>query len=142
MILTSDRHRLTWASRCLIALGVAFGVLVMHGTATNHSVPAVSTSSITEHQGVDLTPTAATAGDAIASNVAVTPLLGHPMGGAVCVVILASGVVLPLLSVLRLKWRKKTSDPAPALRHRLGRSAIAALWVAAPSLTRLCVSRT
>ena len=128
----------------LVVLGLLVAVVLMHGVAADHEMAMApgQTMMATPNSGA---PTMASIG---AHTVAAEPTPGvvasvasHPMI-AMCVAILAGGLLLPLLAVARLKRRSRGL--------RLGSSAVGAWgprpttlrWLTAPSLTRLCVSRT
>lgn len=125
----------------LIAVGLVFGVLLMHGVTADHGMPMASVSTSTElhGHGAIMSPPSVEAGP---EATAVAPIGAvHPMA-ALCLAILASGLLLPLLSGCRLKgFGRNRRLASPAVRSLLPRAA-AARWLAAPSLTRLCVSRT
>ncbi len=129
--------------RWLLALGLLLGVLVMHGVAANHDMPMASAAAVSSPDGdADMAGHHEGMASIEAAAVVVSaPVTGHPMA-AMCVAILTSGLLLPLLSVFRFK--RRTADrrlPSPAAWSMVPRAA-AARWLTAPSLTRLCVSRT
>jgi hypothetical protein len=130
----------------LIAVGLVFGVLLMHGVTADHGMPMASVSTSTELHGHGAIMSHPSVG--AGSEVKALVLIGaHPMAAvhpmaALCLAILASGLLLPLLSGCRLKRRGRNRRLASSALPSLLPRAAAARWLAAPSLTRLCVSRT
>lgn len=128
--------------QCLLVMGLLLGLLLMHGVTGHHDIPADSTPTwgVADGDRADMmSHPSGTAGSE--TQVVSAAITCHPMA-AMCVAILATGLLLPLLTLFGFKRRNQDLlSLSPAVRSMLP-GAAAARWLIAPSLTRLCVSRT
>lgn len=129
-------------SKLLLALGALLGVLLMHGVGADHAMPMASAATMSDSGGL-ATTSDHQQGMAGSEKLAVlsAPIPGHPMT-AMCVAILAGGLSLSLLAGLRPNRRRGDRRLDLPRAAALAPDVAKAWWLAAPSLTRLCVSRT
>ena len=144
----------TLALRLLVVLPVLAGVLVMHGMTSNHDMAMATMVGVGEHTAGAPTRSAHTAGhtdagtswphEAAAANTSSTALDVAPRGhtlGPVCLGVLTATVLALLLARIRALPRQGGRAWAPWTRlPSLSSPPRGALR--APSLTRLCISRT
>lgn len=125
--------------RCLLALGVLLGVLLMHGVAADHDTPMVAGASAM-HGVHGVADRMVEVGNISSIPEVVSAPPSHSMATA-CVAVLGGGLLLPLIAALRVK-KRDTAFLAPNTGRSVRQLAAEARWLTAPSLTRLCVSRT
>jgi hypothetical protein len=149
--------------RLLIAAGLIFGLFLMHGLTADHETAMPMTAGAThtamgsaQHAPTTSTPNlphthGATVGalaemglaaaDSMTDTAsALSAVAGHGPGGELCLALLGTGLLLPILVRRRPRRLAPSADAAGVLlmahaaaRHRASLP---------PSLSRLCVSRT
>jgi hypothetical protein len=152
MVSASPEAEAPRVKQLFVVLGLLLGVLLMHGVSAHHghtmsahhghTMMSEATSAAAVRHGDG--PTAmGHGGSSVSGGVAANPVaVLHSMGEMCCVAILVGALLLPLRSAFRL--RRRQSDlrlPSPAM-WAMAPKAAATRWFNAPSLTRLCVSRT
>jgi hypothetical protein len=139
---TAARAQMTGARQLLLVLGLLLGVMLMHGVTADHDMPMASAAPMATPNAVGHIASGHVNDPLVASQADVASGILEQSMATMCVAILVGGLLLPLLAAWRLKKRTAYSlSSSTVLRSSMARTA-ESRWPAAPSLTRLCVSRT
>jgi Family of unknown function (DUF6153) len=134
--------QVTGARQLLFVLGLLLSVMLMHGFTADHDMPMASATAMATPNAVGHIASGQVDDPLVASQADVASGILEQSMGTMCVAILVGGLLLPLIAAWRLKKRTAYSlSSSTVLRSSMARTA-ESRWPAAPSLTRLCVSRT
>lgn len=146
---------LRWPGRAAAAAALVLGLFLLHGLTADHHMAmpmSVDATAGMVHTGAGMA--GAAVGHSVdrpnpvfsqsRQEVADATLMGgqeqpHEMG-AMCVALLGSVLLLPILLATRRRYQSSGAVDPPSLRVVL--SAAAPPWSRSPSLTRLCIART